>query len=355
MSPWPPRRLPPESTPDWSAPLGVWLGAPVRIHVTLVIVLVLGVGWAVQADTLLVGLALAVYFASLLLHEAAHTVAASRVGGGVDQVVLGPVGGLRDPIMPGDPESRVFVSMTGPLSHLAMVVLGSCYLAMQSDPSLPALFFLTPFDASFQTLSTADQPLIHLARMAVCVNWPLFLLNLLPAYPFDGGAALKAWLTKWLGEDLAAIATFRLASLLGLSLVCVSFLNHEVIASGAIPTHALLASLGVMILFSARRDSLVTSDETKHSFDLASHLAGSHLNNHSSGGWYGGYEDQMVLVETRNSSLEQESPEAETVCDERVVDEVLAKLHAEGLERLTDQERSLLERASEHYRRRRDA
>ena len=61
---------------------------------------------------------------SVTLHEVGHSLAAIRVGGKVDAVVLGPVGGLISPRVPDEPEIHLFVALAGPIVHLLLAVIG---------------------------------------------------------------------------------------------------------------------------------------------------------------------------------------------------------------------------------------
>ncbi|CAE7243594.1 glmS, partial [Symbiodinium sp. CCMP2456] len=84
----------------WSAPLGVWAGAPVRLHVSLAVVIVLAAGACVRSGSATGWLVLAAYLVSLSLHETAHVLAASRLRGAAQRrmlsapLLLGPFGGM---------------------------------------------------------------------------------------------------------------------------------------------------------------------------------------------------------------------------------------------------------------------
>ena len=81
------------SVQRWSLTLGHWAGIHVRIHIFLVLFAVLSLAY-MPADLYRPAiLTLAVALVSLALHEAAHALAALRVGGKVDTVILGPVAG----------------------------------------------------------------------------------------------------------------------------------------------------------------------------------------------------------------------------------------------------------------------
>ena len=85
------------SVQRWSLSLGHWAGIHVRIHIFLLLFAVVSLAYMPVDLYRPALLTLAVAVVSLALHEAAHALAALRVGGKVDTVILGPVGGLVSP------------------------------------------------------------------------------------------------------------------------------------------------------------------------------------------------------------------------------------------------------------------
>src|SRR6476659_5890398 len=126
----------------------------------------------------------AILLVSVTLHEAGHALAAVRVGGKVDAIVLGPVGGLISPRVPDEPEIHLFVAFAGPLVHLMLAVLAAAVLAAAKNTELLGL--LNPFDTPKDLVEPGGTGIIA-AKLALWLNWILMLLNLLPAYPFYGG------------------------------------------------------------------------------------------------------------------------------------------------------------------------
>lgn len=359
---WPVHRVRDPATDRWSTPIGAWLGVPVRLHVSFVAVLLLAAGAAVQAASFELGLMLAVFVGSLALHEAAHAIAAWRLGGAVEGVVLSPIGGLRGPRLRVDPEARVFVAMAGPMANLAIVVLGVMYLAARNEPALPTLF-LPQLDASLSPVIATDSlggidPLLRLAQIAIWVNWPLFALNLLPAFPFDGGDAARSLLSPRMGSATATDVVAQIALLSGIALVVLAAVVEG--APGAWPApSALLALLGVVLGFGSRRDLIVARERRREtgplaypSDDAGYDLLSDHLD--------GGGEDQMVLLEVSRHAghdgpaggphARRGDPRDESDDEDRL-DDILKKVHHGGLDGLTPEERGVLDRASDRLRR----
>ncbi len=99
-------------------------------------------------------------------HECAHAFAARRYGFRLDKIVLMPYGAVISGDVAGfTPREEFFVSVAGPLANL-LTALG-----------FTALWWFYPDTYPF-------------TEAAANVSFSLFLVNLLPAYPLDGGRIL---------------------------------------------------------------------------------------------------------------------------------------------------------------------
>jgi Zn-dependent protease len=139
-----------------------------------------------------VGAALA-FGASIVVHELGHALAARRFGietSGVDLWFFGGLAKLdREPDTPG----REFaVAIAGPLVTAA--VAGLCalgaVLASDSDAFLDS--------ATLKTVTVS--PGVALLGWLATVNVVVFVFNMLPAYPLDGGRIAKAIAWKVTGD-----------------------------------------------------------------------------------------------------------------------------------------------------------
>ncbi|MGL4514148.1 MAG: metalloprotease [Lacipirellulaceae bacterium] len=353
------------ASPSWSAPFGVWGGVPVRLHLSLVATLVVGGWWATETQSYSLAAALVVLIASLVAHEGAHALAALRVGGKIDGVVLCPLGSLRHPRLPDDPESRVFVAMAGPMANLLLVVAGAVCLAGYDEPGLAELFFprldtlvsgaalgSSPVSADPGAAATAFATTF--AKLLVWVNWPLFALNLLPATPFDGGRALGGLLAPWVGNFLAAQVVGRLAVATGV-LLGASAVLIEADPTGAPPADLALALVGMLVAFGGIYDLSHAGNgggATQHGWRIRE--ADDAIDDDW---WASSDEDAVVLVEASLAAEEQATRATPTDVDEGSeesrLDAVLAKLHTAGLTALSPDERAVLDRASRRFRMRR--
>ena len=121
-------------------------------------------------------------FAGVLIHELAHSLVARRNGIRINSITLLIFGGVAsmEEGLP-DPRSELPMALVGPVASLIIGLISS------------ALVYATP-------LFISDPPVagvfIFLFGYLGVLNIILFVFNLLPAFPMDGGRVLRAWLAK---------------------------------------------------------------------------------------------------------------------------------------------------------------
>jgi Zn-dependent protease/CBS domain-containing protein len=178
------------------------LGVPVRLHFTflllLIFLLVTDLGSHQSSGNY--ALFLAGLLASVLLHEMAHALVASRFGVRTTEIVMFPIGGLSRMERPLTPVEELWVSLAGPLMNLLLAAGLFGYILYMHQT------------VSFIRLSDLAQPTDQniLPRLAFG-NLLLAGFNLLPAFPMDGGRVLRALLSMIRTEDHAT----RIASWMG--------------------------------------------------------------------------------------------------------------------------------------------
>ncbi|MCA9708592.1 MAG: site-2 protease family protein [Myxococcales bacterium] len=166
----------------WSWKLGRFAGIDTYVHASFLLL----VGWAAWAawsgaGTMLavllgVGFLLAV-FGSVLLHELGHALVARHYGIATRRIVLSPIGGIAQlEGMPREPRQELAVALAGPAVNFGLAA---------------ALWILAPaFGLGL---------LGSLASSLIVANLTLGLFNLIPAFPMDGGRALRAFLAARVG------------------------------------------------------------------------------------------------------------------------------------------------------------
>lgn len=176
--------------------IGHVFGIPVRVHITLLIILpvmALNYAWFFTPPSVFWGLFAAIgLFASIVLHEAGHSLVAAHAGCPARDILLLPIGGLAQlECLPRRPADEFRVAIAGPAVSLFLAITLGLIGAMSS-----ALGF-------FQ--------LGRALSLLGSINLMLVLFNLLPSFPMDGGRIFRAWLTPYLGRLTAT----RVASSLG--------------------------------------------------------------------------------------------------------------------------------------------
>jgi Zn-dependent protease len=118
--------------------------------------------------------------AALMIHEISHILASRLLGYQVSQLRLNIFGGCLtiDPLFEANPNAEIIIAAAGPAINFLMV-LGVAYLGF--------------LGVDHDYLRDWQQ-----------LNLGIGLVNLLPAYPLDGGRIVHAWLMKAGGLKVAA-------------------------------------------------------------------------------------------------------------------------------------------------------
>jgi Zn-dependent protease/CBS domain-containing protein len=169
----------------WSWKIARFWGIDIYMHATFLLI-VLWVAfsywvefhnWSAVIGGVVFILAL---FVCVVLHEYGHALTARRFGVRTRDITLYPIGGVaRLERIPDKPEEELWVALAGPAVTLAIAVgLFVLMLALGIPPTIRSI-----------NLSSGS----FIARL-FAVNVLLFLFNLLPAFPMDGGRVLRALL-----------------------------------------------------------------------------------------------------------------------------------------------------------------
>lgn len=330
---------------SWSLSLGRWFGVPIYIHIFLLLFVLLAVALSIP-DMVGAGvLTVVVLLVSVVLHELSHSFAALRVGGKVDAIVLGPVGGLISPRVPDEPEVHLFVALAGPIVHLLLAVLAAIGLAAAGDTQLVGL--LNPLAAPANLLEP-DHLWLVAAKLTLWLNWLLMLLNFLPAYPFDGGPVLRAMLWPAVGRRTARVVTSRVAMALAVLIGVSSLLTIGEVSR--FPMWIPLVLLGIFLFFSARQD-LAGGPGQESADQPAGYRVSSDGLDLMDVDWTDD-DDDGVLVEHLQRPLSEQSQREQEAFEDARVDDILARLHESSLADLSPEDVAVLQRASRRYQQR---
>ena len=157
-------------------------GVPVRFHFTFVLMLVflvfIGVGDKQSGPS--TAIYVVALFASVLLHEIGHTLVARRYGIKTTEIVMYPIGGVSRPERQPKPKEELWIALAGPAVNLLIAI---------------ALLGVISLKQGWVGVEKLQQPTdANLAERIALGNLMLFLFNLLPAYPMDGGRILRSML-----------------------------------------------------------------------------------------------------------------------------------------------------------------
>jgi len=182
----------------WSFRVGTLLGVPIRVHVTFLLLLF----WfgAVSADSgqgYLRGVVfLLLLFGCVVLHELGHATMARRYGVRTSEIVLYPIGGVARLERIPSGKAELLIAIAGPLVNLVLAAM--IWTGLQLGP--------TRGPASPEELVAGP-----LAWQLLTANVTLFVFNLIPALPMDGGRILRAALSMALGQERATVIAARVA------------------------------------------------------------------------------------------------------------------------------------------------
>lgn len=173
----------------WSLYLGKISGIKIYIHWTFLILIVwifllhsrMGQGYTAGLWGVVFILAL---FACVVLHELGHALTAKRFNILTRDITLYPIGGVASlESMPEKPGQELLVALAGPAVNV--VIAGILWIYLNSSGTWPDLSALKNTD-SIERLPFAFN--------LFAANIFLFLFNLIPAFPMDGGRVLRALL-----------------------------------------------------------------------------------------------------------------------------------------------------------------
>jgi Zn-dependent protease len=271
-----------------------------------------------------------VVFASVLLHETGHVLAGRRAGGWAPQILLWPLGGLAEVQgVPRAPRPQILLAASGPLVNLALAAL-----------LLPVLIALD--------LPLLGEPGMPFARRllvsAFHVNLVQFALNLVPAFPLDGGNVLRWGLAGLAGGELApatlaAARTGKVFAVL-LGIAGVAFWAH--------PYASLLFFLALFAWLACEREkrmaeaSLVERDEEPSFLDPEAEPALEAAAEPAPPGFFARWRERRE-VRRREAEIRRE------VEVRRRVDALLEKIAGAGMTALTEKEKAFLREASKRY------
>jgi Zn-dependent protease/CBS domain-containing protein len=220
----------------WSLSLGRIAGIKVFIHWTFLIL----IAWIIiqsslagqSTEQILWVLAfLLVIFFCVFLHEMGHALTAKKFAIKTRDINLLPIGGLaRFENLPEDPRQELLVALAGPAVNL--LIAAGLYLILFSAGS----------DVETVDFRTINQS--NFLYMLFAANLLLALFNLVPAFPMDGGRALRALLAFKFNRVRATRVAAGIGQVLAIGFVFIGLFYNPI-----------LLLIGIFIFLGAQAES----------------------------------------------------------------------------------------------------
>ena len=165
-------------------------GIPIRLHWTLGLFFLFFIWLAsrealsIASVSLLLSFIICLYIC-ILLHEFGHSLTAKRYGVKTRDIILSPIGGLaRLESIPENPFQEFKVAINGPIVNLVIAGLLAAIIYLMNLPFLPEIVDgIVRIDSS------------NFLQWLMYMNIGVFLFNLIPAFPMDGGRILRSLLS----------------------------------------------------------------------------------------------------------------------------------------------------------------
>jgi Zn-dependent protease len=321
-----------------SLPLGTWFGIRVRVHASLILLIILELVFANYAGgygLLPTLMRLVALFVIILLHEFGHCFGARMMGGEAEDILLWPLGGLAYTRPPHRPWPTFVTVAAGPAVNLIICAITGVALFLLGHFDRGWLNPFIPFGGS-ALVSPVTLEWVFGYQGRIWLFWifttslSVFFFNLLPIFPLDGGQMLQAILWKPLGYrrsmDLACI-TGMIGAVVGFLLGMLSF-NWLLVA---------LAVSGFMTCFQMRRMLKANVlDDGGEDYDLSAawENPASPRRHKLKKRW---------INNARKRALADQAQQAK-------IDAILAKVKEKGLHSLSWWEKRTLRKATERQR-----
>jgi stage IV sporulation protein FB len=320
----------------WSFSLGNWFATDVRVSWFLPILWILfvfrfGLRYGTAVEVIL--------FVSILLHEFGHVFAARATGGQADEILMWPLGGLAFTQPARTLKSQFFTSAGGPLVNLALCTATLPFIwGSQYGSSIWTLFLLPIPKETFGT-----QLPLELAVLTFSLNWMGLVLNLLPAFPLDGGQMLRSLLVNQKGNLTGTELAMKISMFTAIALFLVGFIHHD---------FGWLFGLSVFLFLMAylemqRVRMTEYQEETVFGYDFSQGYTSLERSIPEEEGprlsiWQRWKQQREAEARRREAEHEQEA--------EARLDSLLAKIKEQGMSSLSPSEKQMLETASAKIR-----
>jgi Zn-dependent protease len=327
---------------SWSVPL-VRIGETTfRIHASLlalIVVVLVRAAWHTGDESFplgpwLAGVLLACLVCVVTIHELATLVASRLLGGDMPEVVLQPLGGLDEGVLPRSWQRGVIVAMAGPAVTMMISMITLVVLSLASrDAGVTQLWSRS----GIYSPALVSSPWMEAAFVLGQVSLVVAAVNLLPSPPFRGRLLFESLLRPRVG----ARSAMSITRLMGIVVAVIVFVVGVILLS--LPVVLVSAMCAASIQRRGHRHRLVESVDRLGALEPAVS---------------GGEPSLRPTAEVSSASdlfeilADPEEPTGQEASgDGDALDRILGKISESGLESLDEEERQILDKAT---RRRRD-
>lgn len=155
-----------------------------------------------------------VMFTCVILHELGHSMAARKYGIPTHDIIISPIGGLaRLKEIPEKPSQELVIAFAGPLVNVIIAGVTAVYLIYIANTDL------LPSSDDFELLSQTKE----FVKFVFLMNIALFVFNLIPAFPMDGGRVLRALLATVMDRVKATRIAMWIGRVLAVGFIAVAY------------------------------------------------------------------------------------------------------------------------------------
>ena len=332
---------------NWSFRIGTIWGIRIRLHLLFVLggIVVVFYEWSGSNGgwtNMAYGLgALGLLFVIVLFHEFGHCFGARSVGGYAEEILLWPLGGLASVSPPHTARAHLITAIAGPAVNVVFLIITAAVLvAWKGTPGALPLNPFNPFSSTVAITSDLQYWLV----VFFTLNLVILLFNLAPVFPFDGGRVLQCLLWPKRGfVEATLIAT-------GVGMV------------GAIVIGLLGIVTGALILFAIAFFGYFTCWQQRQAIKSGVYEEGNEFGYDFSRGYTSLESGTMVAQDKQETpsflarrrarrAQAKAQQEAEHLERRRArVDQILDKVHRQGIESLSPQEGRILDEETERKR-----
>jgi len=221
---------------------------PVYVHwsFSLLIFFLMYYRWYTQMDSTSFVIFLFLFFSlfvSVIFHEYGHALSAKYFGVKTKDIILLPIGGLaRVENLPEKPLQEFVIAAAGPAINLIIALILGIVLWLEYNGEIGRIF---------STRGTLILRWHRVIPMLFVLNLALAIMNLIPAFPLDGGRMLRAVLAIKLGRIKATKIASYLGQALSVLLIGYGIFHHDLMS----------ILLGFFLFFTARKENRILKTE----------------------------------------------------------------------------------------------